>query len=75
MMKSVPDIIPVAVWRCPGERAVCFQTGLLNINLESDRRPEEQRTRVPVPIFETKVGVQSCCNHSGVKLVIHTMKT
>ncbi|WP_139267336.1 hypothetical protein, partial [Escherichia coli] len=69
-----PDDIPVEVWKCLGEVAVEFLTGLLNKILESERMPEEWRRSVLVPIFKNKGDVQSCGNYRGIKLMSHTMK-
>ncbi|KAK3535526.1 hypothetical protein QTP70_016797 [Hemibagrus guttatus] len=38
-----PDDIPVEVWKCLGEAAAEFLTGLFNRVLESERMPEEWR--------------------------------
>ena len=38
------------VWKCLGEVAVGFLTGTFNKILESERRPQEQRRKVMVPI-------------------------
>ncbi|KAK3555035.1 hypothetical protein QTP86_005695 [Hemibagrus guttatus] len=69
-----PDDIPVEVWKCLGEAAVEFLTGLFNRVLESERMPEEWRRSVLVPIFKNKGDVQSCSNYRGIKLMSHTMK-
>ncbi|KAK3534728.1 hypothetical protein QTP86_023977, partial [Hemibagrus guttatus] len=69
-----PDDIPVEVWKCLGEAAVEFLTGLFNRVLESEKMPEEWRRSVLVPIFKNKGDVQSCNNYRGIKLMSHTMK-
>ncbi|KAK3506481.1 hypothetical protein QTP70_001796, partial [Hemibagrus guttatus] len=69
-----PDDIPVEVWKCLGEAAVEFLTSLFNRVLESERRPEEWRRSVSVPIFKNKGDVQSCSNYKGIKLMSRTMK-
>ncbi|KAK3567231.1 hypothetical protein QTP86_015063, partial [Hemibagrus guttatus] len=69
-----PDDIPVEVWKCLGEAAVEFLTGLFNRVSESERMPEEWRRSVLVPIFKNKGDVQSCSNYRGIKLMSHTMK-
>ncbi|KAK3561422.1 hypothetical protein QTP86_002537 [Hemibagrus guttatus] len=68
-----PDDISVEVWKCLGEAAVEFLTGLFNRVLERERMPEEWRS-VLVPIFKNKGDVQSCSNYRGIKLMSHTMK-
>ncbi|KAK3526898.1 hypothetical protein QTP86_003591 [Hemibagrus guttatus] len=69
-----PDDIPVEVWKCLGEAAVEFLTGLFSRVLESEKMPEEWRRSVLVPIFKNKGDVQSCSNYRGIKLMSHTMK-
>ena len=69
-----PDDIPVEVWKCLGEVAVEFLTGLFNRILDSEKMPEEWRRSVLVPIFKNKGDVQSCGNYRGIKLMSHTMK-
>ena len=41
-----PDDIPVEVWKYLGESALKFLTKLYNRTMESERMPEEWRTRV-----------------------------
>ena len=69
-----PDDIPVEVWKCLGEVAVEFLTGLFNRILDGEKMPEEWRRSVLVPIFKNKGDVQSCGNYRGIKLMSHTMK-
>ena len=69
-----PDDIPVEVWKCLGEIALEFLTKLYNRTLESERKPEEWRNSVLIPIFKNKGDVQSCSNYRGIKLISHTMK-
>uniref|UniRef100_A0A3B3BTI6 ribonuclease H n=1 Tax=Oryzias melastigma TaxID=30732 RepID=A0A3B3BTI6_ORYME len=69
-----PDDIPVEVWKCLGEMAVEFLTGLFNRILGGEKMPEEWRRSVMVPIFKNKGDVQSCGNYRGIKLMSHTMK-
>ena len=69
-----PDDIPVEVWKCLGEVAVEFLTGLFNRILDGEKMPEEWRRSVLVPIFKNKGDVQSCVNYRGIKLMSHTMK-
>lgn len=69
-----PDGIPVEAWKCLGEVAVQFLTGLFNRILDSEKMPEEWRRSVLVPIFKNKGDVQSCGNYRGIKLMSHTMK-
>ncbi|KAE8279451.1 hypothetical protein D5F01_LYC08793 [Larimichthys crocea] len=49
-----PDDIPVEVWKCLGEMAVHFLTGLFNRILDSEKMLEEWRISVMVPIFKNK---------------------
>ncbi|XP_051806753.1 uncharacterized protein LOC127534762 [Acanthochromis polyacanthus] len=69
-----PDDIPVEVWKCLGEIAVEFLTGLFNRILDSEKMSEEWRRSVLVPIFKNKGDVKSCGNYRGIKLMSHTMK-
>ena len=74
--KSVGSVaIPIKEWKCLGEVAVGFLTGLFNRILETDKKPDEWRKRVLVPIYK-KGDVQSCNrgNYRGIKLMSHTMK-
>ena len=64
-----PDDIPVEVWKCLGEMAVHFLTGLFNRILDSENMLEEWRISVMVPIFKNKGDVQSCGNYRGIKLM------
>lgn len=57
-----PDDTLVEAWKCSGEIAVVFLTGLFNTILESERMPEEDGRKVPVPIFKYNGYVQSCSN-------------
>ena len=69
-----PDDIPVEVWTCLGESALKFLMKVYNRTMESERRPEEWRYSVLIPIFKNKGDVQSCSNYRGIKLTSHTMK-
>jgi exonuclease III len=69
-----PDDIPVEVWKCLGEVAIEYLTGLFNRILDGEKMPEEWRRSVLVPIFKNKGDVQSCENYRGIKLMSHTMK-
>ena len=41
---------------------------LLNMMLDSEKTPEEQRKSVVVPIFKNKGDIQSCGSYRGIKL-------
>ncbi|XP_061629993.1 uncharacterized protein LOC133478218 [Phyllopteryx taeniolatus] len=69
-----PDDIPLEVWKHLGEVAVEFLTSLFNRILVREKRLEEWRKSVLVPIFKNKGDVQSCGNYRGIKSMSLTMK-
>ncbi|XP_065658438.1 uncharacterized protein LOC136082948 [Hydra vulgaris] len=69
-----PDDIPVETWKCLGEIAVEFLTGLFNRILEGQKMPEEWRHSIMVPIFKNKGDVQSYSNYRGIKLISYSLK-
>ena len=69
-----PDDIPVEAWRCLGDSAVHFLTGLFNRVLQGEGMPEEWRRSTLVPIYKNKGDAQSCTNYHGIKLMSHTME-
>lgn len=60
-----PDDIPVEVWKCLGEVAVEFLTGLFNRFLDRGRCLRNGKV-CWCPFFKNKGDVQSCGNYRGI---------
>ncbi|XP_069981550.1 uncharacterized protein [Penaeus vannamei] len=58
-----PDGIPAESWRNLEELAVTWLTRLFNKLFKGEKKPEEWRKSVLVPIFKNKGDVQSCSNY------------
>jgi hypothetical protein len=58
-----PDGIPIEVWMTIGDVAIVWLTKLFNLIFQSNKKPDEWRRSILVPIFKNKGDVQSCTNY------------
>jgi hypothetical protein len=58
-----PDGIPIEVWMTLGDVAIVWLTKLFNLIFQSNKKPDEWRRSILVPIFKNKGDVQSCTNY------------
>jgi len=69
-----PDLIPMEIWKCLGEKGLEWLTELSNVIFRTVRMPTEWRTSTIIPHYKDKGDIQDCNNYRGLKLLSHTMK-
>jgi len=69
-----PDLIPVEIWKCLGEKGLEWLTELFNVIFRTIRMPTEWRTSIIIPLYKDKGDIQDYNNYRGIKLLNHTMK-
>ena len=71
---QTPDDIPVEAWIALGNKGVQFLINFFNRLLRREKKPDEWRRSVLVPLYKGKGDIKKCGNYRGIKLMSHTMK-
>jgi hypothetical protein len=66
------DGTPIEACKFLEEVAIVWLTKLSNHIFELNKMPDEWRS-ILLPIYKNKIGIQSCINYLGIKLMNHTM--